>query len=353
MKRRFCFAAIALLASAKFLAQAQETMDGTRARAWQLRNAGKLPEAEVLLQSALTNRRQSGADDVSTANLINDLGIVLQDEGKFLDAEACFRRATSDFEVSFGPQHAKFAIALANLGGVLTEEGRYQEAYRLIRRAIDIASPVLGDCDPAVAVMYSGLEHLFYCQREIARALPIARRSLACLEKEPGAETKQVGGVHNDLAALYVDDGQYSLAQQHLDRANAIWEKLLPPNHPDVLYGKNTQVALYYKQGRYKEARELGVELVEQAQRTLGFRHPSIAVILANIGYSDQKLKLYQESAECFQQAIAIEQAVNSHDPYLAELLGAHAAVLRQLHRKLEARSLESRAKAIRADSIR
>jgi tetratricopeptide (TPR) repeat protein len=152
---------------------------------------------------------------------------------------------------------------------------------------------------------------------------------------------------------MYLVDGQYSLAQEHLDRANAIWARLFPPDHPNVLYGKNTQVTLYYKQGQYQEARDLGLQLVKQARRKLGPEHPALTVMLANVGYSEQKLRLHSEAAECFREAIAIEEAVNRRDPYLAELLSSYAAVLRQEHRKPEAKQLELRAKAILAASVR
>ena len=333
-------------------AQTQTTADQTMIEASRLRGAGRLQEAEVLLRSTLAESQQSKTPGILTANLMNQLGIILQDEGRFPEAEVSFRQATADLQKLLEPQNPQIAMALANLGSLLSEEGRYQEAYSLIRKALDIAMPALGDCHPKVALMYSGLGRLFYRQGEITRALPNARRALYCLEKQ-GAETVELGEDNQNLAVMYLDDGQYSLAQEHLDRANAIWARLVPPDHPNVLYGRNTQVTLYYKQGRYQEARELGLPLVEQARKKLGPKHPSVAVMLANIGLSDQKLRLYPEAAECFREAIAIEEAVNAGDSYLAQLLSSYAAVLRQEHRKPEAKQLELRAKTILANSVR
>ena len=332
--------------------QTQSSADQTIIEATGLRSAGRPQDAEILVRSALTESQQSKILDIPTANLMNRLGIILQDEGRFPEAEACFRQAAADLQKLLDPQDSQIAFALTNLGGLLVEEGRYQEAYSLIRRALDIAIPALGDCHPEVALMYSGLSRLFYRQHETARALPNARRALWCLEKQ-GVQTVELGDNNQNLAVMYLEDGQYSLAQEHLDRANAIWARLLPRDHPNVLYGTNTQVMLYYKQGRYQEARELGLQSVDQVRKKLGPKYPALVVMLANIGYSDRKLRLYREAAEYFQEAISIEEAVNRQDPYLAELLSSYAAVLRQEHRKPEAKQLELRAKAILANSVR
>jgi tetratricopeptide (TPR) repeat protein len=107
-----------------------------------------LPEAERLLRSELAKQHQSSPPDLHSANLTNFLGIVLEDQGHYPEAEACFRQAASEFETILGPQHPRLATTLANLGNLLVEEGHYQEAYRSIWRAIDIATPVLGDRHP-------------------------------------------------------------------------------------------------------------------------------------------------------------------------------------------------------------
>jgi tetratricopeptide (TPR) repeat protein len=351
---RRCSAVIVIAVFAPALhPETQDGVNDTLKAASRLRIDGRLREAEALLRGALVNRQQGSTDDMPIANLVNYLGIVLQHEGEFSEAETCFRRAVSDFETLLGPQHPQFAVALADLGGVLVEQGHYQEAYSLIRRAIDIATLILGDCDPAPVFMYSHLANLFYRQRDVARALPISRRTLACIEKKPGAETMEAGQQHLNLAAIYFDDGQYSLAQEHLARGNAILAKLLRPDHPDVLFGRNTQVGLYYKLGKFNEARELGLQLVEQIRGKLGHRHPALVPMLANVGYADQRLKLYREATECFQHAISIEEAISPRDPYLAELFRGYAAVLREAHRKPEAKQLELRAKTILANAIR
>jgi tetratricopeptide (TPR) repeat protein len=345
-------AVVVIFASTPASAQTQDPSNSAVIEAARLRNAGRGPEAATLLRSELLKPRQGSSPELRTAELTNYLGILLEDQGHYREAEACFRQAASDFETLLGAAHPRLAAALSNLGDLLVEEGRYHEAYTLIRRAIDIAVPVLGDCHPQVALMFGNLGHLFNRQGELARALPNARKQLACLEKQ-GFEDVQLGDAHQNLASLYLNDGQYSLAREHLERATAILGNLLPPDHPDLLLTGNTYLALDFREGRYKEARQRGLTLLEQVRGKLGPVHPWLAIILANTAYADQKLRLYEEAADCFQQAIALErQTVSSQDPQLAELLRGYADALRKTHRGHEAKKIELQAKAILANSI-
>ena len=61
----------------------------------------------------------------------------------------------------------------------------------------------------------------------------------------------------NNLAALYQAQGKYGEAEPLYQRALAIWEKALGPEHPDVATSLNNLAGLYYAQGKYEEAEPL------------------------------------------------------------------------------------------------
>lgn len=93
-----------------------------------------------------------------------------------------------------------------------------------------------------------------------------------------------------------------------LERALAIEEKVLSPDHPDSASTLNTLALLYQSQGRYADAEPL------------------------------------------FQRALTInEKAVGPMHPRLAQALENYALLLRNTQRGVEAEKLEARAKAIRA----
>ena len=61
----------------------------------------------------------------------------------------------------------------------------------------------------------------------------------------------------NNLAALYVTQGQYAQAEPLYKRSLAIREKALGPDHPDVATSLENMAALYRKTNRAEEAEAL------------------------------------------------------------------------------------------------
>ncbi len=93
-----------------------------------------------------------------------------------------------------------------------------------------------------------------------------------------------------------------------MERALAIEEKVLSPDHPDSASTLNTLALLYQSQGRYGDAEPL------------------------------------------FQRALTInEKALGPMHPRLAQALENYALLLRDTQRDAEAEKLEARANAIRA----
>ena len=61
----------------------------------------------------------------------------------------------------------------------------------------------------------------------------------------------------NNLAGLYQAQGKYAEAEPLYQRALAIREKALGPEHPDVANSLNNLAVLYRAQGKYAEAEPL------------------------------------------------------------------------------------------------
>lgn len=77
-------------------------------------------------------------DDPKTAASLNNLGTVLQAQGRFADAEPVLRRSLAIKEKTLGPDSPSTAHTLNNLAQVLVELGRKSEAERYAARAAAI-----------------------------------------------------------------------------------------------------------------------------------------------------------------------------------------------------------------------
>jgi tetratricopeptide (TPR) repeat protein len=61
----------------------------------------------------------------------------------------------------------------------------------------------------------------------------------------------------NNLAVLYRDQGRYAQAEPLFQRALAIWEKALGPEHPNVATALENYARLFREMKRGAAAREL------------------------------------------------------------------------------------------------
>ncbi len=103
-------------------------------------------EAEKLQREAIDVGRQVlGAETLTVANLVNNLGVTLSLLGRHGEAERLFRDAYETHRLLVGERHWRTANATRNVGRSLALQQRYREAVAWMDRAIQALSSV----DPA------------------------------------------------------------------------------------------------------------------------------------------------------------------------------------------------------------
>jgi tetratricopeptide (TPR) repeat protein len=85
-----------------------------------------------------------------------------------------------------------------------------------------------------LAQSLNNLAPLYTETDDYATAEPLYERALAIREKELGPEHPDIGTSLKDLALLYQAKGEYAKAEPLLQRALAISEKYLGPEHPNT-----------------------------------------------------------------------------------------------------------------------
>ena len=177
---------------------------------------------------------------------------------------------------------------------------------------------------------------------------PLSQRALAIAEKALGPEHPHVATSLNNLALLYRDQGRYEAAEPLYQRALAIDEKALGPEHPSVGDSLNNLAGLYRDQGRYEAAEPLLQRALAIDEKALGPEHPHVATSLNNLAllYNDQGR--YEAAEPLFQRALAItEKALGPEHPNVATSLNSLASLYRAQGRYEAAEPLFQRALAI------
>src|SRR3954464_11961823 len=62
--------------------------------------------------------------------------------------------------------------------------------------------------------------------------------------------------------------------------------RVLGPEHPDTLISMANLASTYRNQGRWKEAEELGMQVMEVHSRVLGPEHPDTLANMHNLAYT-------------------------------------------------------------------
>lgn len=269
---------------------------------YELRANGDLAGAEKACREALAMFEEiDGPEHPDTANLLQCLGSILDQQCRYDEAEACGRRAVAIMDkiahLLEGPEAGLILIqSLGVLGTALRQKGQYAEAETVLKRAIELAEKqgdqdalaqeLFGDRSAMAATIYhnlGGLEHArgrcadgetaarkaWEIRRELlgedhpdaladacayggvldgmeryAESRPIYEKALTVYERVFGPEHFEIAATLHNLAGVESALGEEKAAEKHYRRALAIKGKMLGEDHPEWALTANNLAAM-------------------------------------------------------------------------------------------------------------
>ena len=182
----------------------------------------------------------------------------------------------------------------------------------------------------------------------IAQARPLYERALAIREKVLGPEHPDTATSLNNLAFLLQDQGDLAGARPLSERALAIREKVLGPEHPDTATSLNNLASLLQDQGDLAGARPLYERALAIREKVLGPEHPDTATSLNNLAVLLQAQGDLAGARPLYERALAIrEKVLGPEHPDTATSLNNLASLLQAQGDLAGARPLYERALAI------
>jgi tetratricopeptide (TPR) repeat protein len=103
--------------------------------------------------------------------------------------------------------------------------------------------------------------------------------------------------------ALY-SDGRWKEAEELLMQVVQTRKKVLGDEHPDTLTRMDNLASTYRSQGRWKEAEELEVQVWQIRKRVLGDEHPDTLTSMANLASTYKSQGRWREAEELFVQVV-------------------------------------------------
>ena len=192
---------------------------------------------------------------------------------------------------------------LARLVAVLTEHfpkveyATWQACERMIPHIQACAAQLEQLSTPLVeaADLFGQAGRYLQARARYAEAEPLLERALAIYEQQLGPEHPSTATSLNNLAGLYRLQGKYPEAEPLLERALAIREQQLGPEHPDTATSLNNLASLYQAQGKYPEAEPLYQRALAIYTRAFGPKHPGTQTIQQNYArFLDEKQRQQQ-----------------------------------------------------------
>jgi len=307
---------------------------------------GRYDEAERMLRRAAeVRRRQLGDHHPDLATSLNNLGVAIRQTGKRAEAVRLHREALDIQTRALGPSHPEVAKTLANLGIAMTDD---PAAESLFRTARDIQRAALGPQD--LALVYTNLLIVERLRKRGADddAEALLRENLTINERRLGPQDPETAASMTRLGSfLYRERNQPAEAETLYTRALAILRRQAPSS--TSLMGTLVNLTrLYAERGDYMRAEAFAREAMEAERRARGPEHPYVSQSMTILAQQLAALHRYAEADSLLGEADGlVERALGPQHRRVASILFVRARVRSAMGRRAEAEADLRRSLAI------
>jgi len=283
---------------------------------------GRYVRAESLLRTTLAVRKKGGIADSTISTNLHDLGVSLEYQGKYLEAESLHREGLAIDRRVRGERSAEVAQYLDNLGTLLGRRWSLADADSALRASLAIRRQLLDPGHPLVLASMQNLAAVLQLQGRLAEAESLERRVVAEKRKVYPTGHPDLAFSLQQLELVLSDQGRYAQAESLLVEALGIRRTYLGVDHPDTRAVEANLGTLRYLMGDLSGAERTTREALASDERSLGKDHPTTALIRANLAGILSDLGRYAEAEPLLRQAlVARRPAVGDSSPDIGLIL--------------------------------
>jgi tetratricopeptide (TPR) repeat protein len=265
----------------------------------------ELLEAERLLLAVLDHAAGPNSDDKRAANVLNNLGVVYHQLGRYAQSEYYLKRAIGMWRRTLGDDAVLTGHGLGNLAALYVEMGSYAKIERLNLGGLTARWETSHSNSPDLAQLLTCLGAVAIARGNRSEAERLQKQALTIVEKL-APDSLAAGRIHNNLGTFYLETGRNVEALVSLKRSLEISET-------NSVADRSTQTP-----------------------------------ILFNLAQAEHAVHGPSEAEPFYKRALAIaELSLDPHHPLRANILSHYARALREMKRKGEAKECEHRAKSI------
>jgi CHAT domain-containing protein/Tfp pilus assembly protein PilF len=271
--------------------------------------AGQHPRAESLLQRSLQIKvAKRGKDHADVALALHNLAALHVHTGQYARAEPLYRRTLEIMEATLGKDHPKVAAALDNLAALYRETGQHAQALPLLVHSLEIREARHGKDHPEVALALDNLAGLYRSMKQHDKAEPLYKRALEIMEAKQGKDDPQVATALDHLGALYQAMKEYNRAEPLYRRSLEIKEAKRGKDHPEVALALHNLATLYQTMGEYAKAETHSRRGLAIKEAELGKDHPAIAASHSILALLEGAQGTWKDSARHAEEALRVSR---------------------------------------------
>lgn len=277
--------------------------EDARPKALDFHREGKLIEARAVCRAVLQREPRD-------ADILDLLGLIEVSLGNYSDGRQYLYEALSVHRTRHGDTHDKVAESLRHLAE-LHGDLEPKQAERFYEQCLEIYSrgPQL---HPAVVDVYLGLANAQYVQGAADRAEATFHEALKTSVEIHGQDHIETAKVLRSLADFHRNRHAYRSAVPLYQRALAVFESTLGPDHPDVTALLYNLMMTYSGSGEDRDTGMLGYteRLVTNLEKQHGPDHPDLAMSLIRLGRLYSASGRYRDAEACAARAVEIREKV-------------------------------------------
>ena len=309
----------------------------------------KVSRGRELTALELLDRGRHGLDTALVAQpevrsqLLATVATVYTALGHAPQADTLFGQAVALTRTLPGSVDPDLAAALTAWADNLLMEGRFDSAGLVLTEAIDRLRGRDRD-DPRVAEPLKRLGRVYTFTGRHARAAALLREAMAIDLRHHGIGSREVAEDADDLGEALLRLDSLAAADSAIGVALATWRRVLPPDHPSLLWTLSNLAAVRRAQGDDAEAERLLTEVLAGQRRLYPNGHSELAHTLTDLGDLLADHGRYAEAESLLAPAVAMHRTLLGPDNMHATILVERLADVRFQQGKLEAAKHDLRA---------
>jgi tetratricopeptide (TPR) repeat protein/tRNA A-37 threonylcarbamoyl transferase component Bud32 len=254
-----------------------------------------------------------GTEHPRVGDALHDLAAIYDAKADYATALELETEALALFRSSFGPNHPQVGRSLSSIGEIRGKLGEREAAALLFEEAMAIFE--LDELSrPYLIRTLNALGMMRYDQARHQDARAYLTRATELVEATPNISRRIEAETINNLGIAYRGLREYAKARELYERALEINVATFGTDSKEVASSHNNISILLYLEGDIQgcaKRLELSIEIEE---RLLGPQHPNLVSKLVNLGRTRAALGEYEQALDDVRRALAINEFTLGRD---------------------------------------